>query len=119
MHEKRGSEHDERRVLEDGERDVVFNEADRALARHIVAEVKKQLGIKDVVQYRDEQKLLKQILPMLETMHDTYKWKHDLYGWWFTTMGKTVAWGATTFLFFCIVYGGSQAVRTMIARATG
>lgn len=108
---------EERRASED-DREVILNEADRVLARVIVAQIKKQLGIKDFVEYRQEQALIKQILPMLITMHESFKWKRDLYRWWLTTSGKTILWGLTVFMGFCVLYGGSQALRTMIAKAT-
>lgn len=121
MHREKGDgrdDDDEERRAHPADRDVVLNEADRALARVIVREILKHLGIKDPVEYREEQKLLKQILPMLVTMHEAYKWKRDLYRWWLTTTGKTIAWGFTVFVFFSILYGGIPAIRTMIAKVT-
>lgn len=97
-------------------RETLLNEADRALARVVIREMEKHLGA-SFKELRERDDLLKEILPTLQAIHDSYRWRADLFRWWLTTAGRIALGTFTTVVLVAVLYGLVPAVRLVVDRA--
>lgn len=107
--------HGERADEPEEERDTVLDDDQRLLLRIFFRELEKKLGA-TFTELKMRNEVLAEVLPTMKVMHDTYKWKSELYRWWLGMVGKFIITVLTATVGIALLVGAVPAIRLMATR---